>query len=149
MQKLHGMVNKYLILTITLSLILGFLYYYFLRDTVVGLSWLGVEKVITLDFKLATYFLWFPTFIHPFLFSILSWWAMGFTYPKPSILFWLVINLLAEIGQGMEQSFFDNFPLVLKHYFQYGVFDWFDMVSIFLGAFLAYVFILQFKKGLV
>jgi len=57
------------------------------------------------------------------------------------------VNLLAELGQGMESSFFDNFPTILKHYFQYGTFDWWDMLSIVLGAFFAYVFILKLKKG--
>jgi len=66
-------VRKYLTLTITLSVIVGFLYYYFLRHPVVGLSWLGIEKVETLNTSWSTYFLWFPTFIHPFIFSLLSW----------------------------------------------------------------------------
>jgi len=142
-------IKNYLILTIILSLILGFLYYYFLRSNIIGFSYLGIEKIGTLHLELNYYFLWFPTFIHPFIFSLLSWWATGFTYAKTSILFWLIINLLAEVGQGIEKSFFDNFPTILKNYFQYGTFDWFDIGSIFLGSVFAYVFILKFKKGLV
>ena len=74
---------------------------------------------------------------------------MGFNYPKTSVLFWSILNLVAEIGQGIENSFFEGFPSILKNYFQYGVFDWWDMLSIVLGAIFAYVFILKFKKGLV
>jgi len=74
---------------------------------------------------------------------------MDFNYPKTSVLFWMIINLVAEIGQGVENSFFDGFPSILKHYFQYGVFDWFDMISIIFGAVFAYGFILKFKRELV
>ena len=141
--------NKLMIVIVILSLTLGFLYYYLLRSNIIGFSWLGVEKIVTLKFEWADYFLWFPTFIHTFLFSLLSWWAMGFNYPKASISFWTTINLIAEIGQAIDKSFFDSFPTILKHYFQYGTFDWWDIFSIVLGAVFAYVFILKFKKGLV
>jgi len=55
----------------------------------------------------------------------------------------------AELAQGMENSFFDNFPTILKHYFQYGMFNYWDILSIVLGAFFAYIVILKLKKGLV
>lgn len=139
--------SKLLLVTLILSLILGFLYYYFLRSSIVGFSYLGIEQIGILNLKFNSYFLWFPTFIHPFIFSLLSWWAMGLNYPKTSIFFWTIINLIAEVGQGMEKSFFDNFPSILKNYFQSGTFDWWDMLSIVLGAFCAYIFILKFKKG--
>jgi len=141
--------RNYLITIISISLVLGFLYYYFLRDLIIGFSWMGIEKVGMINTSWSTYFLWFPTFIHPFIFSLLSWWATGFTYPKASVSFWLIVNLLAELGQGMENSFFNNFPTILKHYFQYGTFDYWDMLSIVLGAFFAYIVILKLKKGLV
>ena len=138
---------KILILTIFLSLGLGFLYYYFLRNIVIGLSCIGVHEVATFDVEIAKYFLWFPTFIHPFLFSLLTWWAMGFTYPKTSILFWLSLNMLAELGQSIELDFYHDSPPLIRHYFSSGVFDWFDMISIIFGAVSAYLFILKFEKG--
>ena len=140
---------NYFIFILILSLLLGFGYYYFLRSSIIGFSWIGIEKTVTLDLAWTSYFLWFPTFIHPFIFSLLSWWAIGFSYPKTMVLFWLSINLIAETGQGIEKSFFDNFPSILKNYFQYGTFDCWDMLSIALSAFFAYVFILKLKKGLV
>ena len=73
---------------------------------------------------------------------------MGFNYPKASIFFWTTINLIAEMGQGVDKSFFNSFPTILKNYFQYGTFDWWDILSIVLGALFAYVVILKFKKGL-
>ena len=138
--------KNYFILTITFLSVLGFLYYYFFRNDVIGFSWLGVHKVAQYDFYLTTYFLWLPTFIHPFLLSLLTWWAMGFSYPKTSVLFWMIINLIAEIGQGIEKSFFDKFHPILKNYFQNGVFDWVDILSIIFGAIFAYAFILKLKK---
>ena len=135
---------------ITLILLLsGFLYYYLLRKSnIVAFSWLGIEKREALNFRWNSYFLWFPTFIHTFLFSILSWWAMGFKYPKLSIVFWTTINLVAEFGQSIEKSFFENFPPILKNYFQRGIFDWWDIISILGGAFFAYIVILKLEKEL-
>jgi len=138
-----------LLIILILSLITGFLYYYFLRTNTIGFEYLGIEQIGIFNLKLNSYFLWFPTFIHPFIFSLFTWWAMGFRYSNVSIFFWLIVNLLAEIGQGIEQDFYDNFPIILKHYFKYGVFDWLDVLSIFCGAIFAYIFILNFKKGLV
>jgi len=142
--------KKYVVFVtvVLLSFVLGFLYYYFLRDNVIGFSWLGIDKGESLYLAWNNYFLWFPTFIHSFIFSLLTWWAMGFNYPKSSVLFWMTINLIAEIGQGIESNFFNRFPPILKNYFQRGTFDWWDMVSIIVGAILAYIFILKIEKEL-
>jgi len=53
---------------------------------------MGIEKVGMLNASWSTYFLWFPTFIHPFIFSLLSWWDIGINYPKASVSFWLKLN---------------------------------------------------------
>jgi hypothetical protein len=71
---------------------------------------------------------------------------MEFQYPKASVLFWMIINLVVEIGQGVDESYFNALPSFIKHYFQHGVFDWYDILSILIGAFLAYGLISKLKQ---
>ena len=128
------------------SLLFGFFYYYFFRDTVLGFYWVGIEKNFISDIWFSQYFLWFPTFIHPFLFSLLSWWGIGYKYPKTLLLFWCTANVLFEIGQGVNPTLYEEFPKILINYFYYGVFDWFDVLSIFLGTLVAYITIRFLSK---
>jgi len=139
--------KRYFVLIVSLFLLLGFSYYYFFRTQVVGLLWINIENINEpISFVFLSYLNWFPTFIHPFLFSLLSWWAMGFKYPKSSIGFWLVINLIFEMGQSIQVDKYDFLPTILQKYFINGTFDWWDMFSIILGAVSAYIFIIKFKR---
>ena len=111
-----------------------------------GLEWIGIENSLILDNTFQAYILWFPTFIHTFLFSILSWWAMNFTFPKTSIFIWFTINIIAEISQSLNSDILKFLPHTLQNYCALGSFDWWDIGSIFLGSILALLLIRFLNK---
>ena len=71
-------------------------------------------------------------------------------------LFWFTVNVIFELGQKFDswvvQSIPDWFSEIFildttKNYFLHGHFDYLDLLSIALGALVAYIFLLKTKKG--
>lgn len=77
----------------------GLCYYYFFRETTVLANWLGIESNQFLH-SYAHYFNWFPSFVHPFFFSYITWIILEKKYENIIILFWCSANLLFEFLQA-------------------------------------------------
>lgn len=143
-------------------LFLGVLFYYFFRGTehTYFLKFLGTNHYYR-DFGpgfLARVANSLPTFIHVFAFSLMTGslatsQKRGYAFV---CLFWFTVNVLFELGQKFDSWivqfipdwFSEIFILdTIKKYFLNGHFDYFDLLSIALGALGAYVFLLKTKKG--
>lgn len=95
-----------------------------------------------------------PTFIHVFAFSLLTAGLMANSQKgyAAACLFWFGINVLFEFGQKYDSwviqfvpGWFSNFIFLenSKSYFLKGLFDYFDLLSITLGALVAYLVLLK------
>lgn len=102
-----------------------------------------------------------PTFLHVMAFGLIT---SGFLASErrgafAACMAWLLVNVVFELGQhgainsvisGWLPSWFANVPVleVTAEYFSRGTFDWLDLLSMGLGALLAYrlCLILQKKK---
>ncbi len=136
-----------LLLLIVIPLLIGILYYYFLREPIVVFSWIG-ETNFYIPSEITQYFDFLPTFVHVFSFSLLTWWALDKEYEKTSIFIWVVINFVFEIGQALPQKYLLYFPEIIKSYCINGTFDYGDMISIFVAGGLAYWVMKRLKNPL-
>ena len=126
-----------LLLLVILPLGIGILYYYFLREPIVVFSWLGSTNFY-IPSSITQYLDFLPTFVHVFSFSLLTWWALDKSYEKTSVLIWVIINLVFEIGQALPHKYLIYFPDIIKSYCINGTFAYDDMISIFVAGGLAY-----------
>jgi hypothetical protein len=139
----------------------GALFYYFFRSAehTYFLKFLGNSHHLK-DFLpplLAIFENSLPTFIH----------VVGFTLMTASIiakqkrgyaavcLAWFAIDVLFEIGQGIDKmiiqiipNWFSNFLFLenTRNYFLQGRFDYFDLLSIVLGSIIAYNVLIKTKE---
>ena len=126
-----------LLLLIIVPLGIGILYYYFLREPIIVFSWLKSDNFY-IPSSITQYFDFLPTFVHVFSFSLLTWWALDKSYEKTSVLIWVVINLVFEIGQALDHKYLIYFPDIIQKYCINGTFAYDDIVSIFVAGGLAY-----------
>jgi len=138
-------------------LFLGILYYYLFRPAehtyFIQLFSINPHLKKTPSLLFFTLGQSLPTFIHVFAFSLLTaglianrkkeYWGI--------CLFWFGVNVLFELGQKFHSNFIQFIPdwfsdIVFlentKSYFLQGRFDYLDIFSIALGAFVAYVFLI-------
>lgn len=114
-------------------LILGIVFYYFFRDPTIFAQLLGIENH-NIYSSYTIYFNSFPSFVHVFSFSIFTWLALGKSHGNSSILFWMVLNMLMEIGQLVSTPTFPWLPQFVEQYFIQGTYSNWDMLAILLGA---------------
>ncbi len=129
-----------LLLLIVVPLGIGILYYYFLREPIVVFSWLESDNFY-IPSSITQYFDFLPTFVHVFSFSLLTWWAFGNSHEILSIMMWVFINLIFEIGQALPSKYLIYFPDIIKSYCINGTFAYDDIISIFVAGGLAYLVI--------
>ena len=95
-----------------------------------------------------------PSLVHVCAFILLTYACLPFTRSNAVkvCIFWLVLELLFEVGQLASVSqwiasvlpvWFNHFPLLdnFANYFLAGVFDWRDVTSILIGTMLAFFII--------
>ena len=103
---------------------------------------------------------WLPTFLHPFSFILLT--AGIITFRRRNYiticLFWFAVNVLFELAQKYKTfstaiipEWFSGIPYLenSQDYFQNGVFDYFDLIAIALGAIAAYFILLFTERPLI
>jgi len=124
--------------------LLGIFYYWSVRDSTIVSEYLGINhytKELTL-FRID----WFPNFVHQFSFTIFTWLALERTLLLFSLLFWLVLNILFELGQALPNGYTDYFPNFLANYFKNGTYSHGDMLALVVASFLAYVVMIKYQK---
>ena len=146
-------VNKLQIMIGMAALSIGLMVYLYDRhpDSVLILQMIG----ITTAFREASHLFGpingqLPAFIHVFAFALLTTGLIGCRSRGALLvcLFWLVVNVLFELGQGIENHFvrdhsgafnsiFDSG--VLGNYFRFGTFDPLDLVAMTFGAVAAFI----------
>ena len=126
-----------LLIFAVIFLLIGMLYYLLFRDSIFASQWLGVEKYhqhlsfISID--------WFPSFVHQFSFSILTWIALGRRYKTFSILLWLSVNIAFEMAQALPEKYYIVLPKTIMDYCKNGTFAYDDIIALVLASLLAYI----------
>ncbi|MCF6172797.1 MAG: hypothetical protein L3J44_03325 [Campylobacteraceae bacterium] len=113
---------------------IGILFYYFFREPTIVEQWLNIEDIHIYSHYIH-YFNSFPSFVHVFFFSILTWLVLEKSYENISILFWLVLNLLLEIGQMLVDK------NATQSYIFQGTYSHWDIIFILIGALAAKIYI--------
>lgn len=92
-----------------------------------------------------------PDMIHPLSFILLTCGFLNLKRFKSYLLItstWFAINIIFEIGQKYHYNinyYFNDFTIlnhsikILNKYFEYGVFDWYDIVAFSIGSIVAIV----------
>ncbi|HIP37134.1 MAG TPA: hypothetical protein EYG85_09805 [Crocinitomix sp.] len=121
----------------------GILYYLLFREPTLLTTSIGIRS-----FSLGVNPLlgWFPSFVHQLSFILLSWLAVDRQYPWQILFTWLTINIVFEIGQGLDQVYFINFPHVLQLYFQRGTYSHSDILAICIATVVAYIIMNKYTK---
>lgn len=101
-----------------------------------------------------------PSFLHVCSFSLLTCALLPSQSRKRYLkagIFWIAINTIFEVGQLITPSTFLNVPVYFSEnrafmhilrYFQYGTFDFLDIIFSILGGLIAYyIQIITFKGG--
>ncbi len=122
---------------------IGVIYYYFLRDSTIVALWLGIDDNHTFN-KYTLYFNSLPSFVHVFSFSIFTWLVLEKHYANTSILFWVTLNVIFEIGQMINIYYLTWLPKLLQQYFQRGTYDLGDIIAIIVGGICAKI-VIDFK----
>ncbi|PWQ93409.1 hypothetical protein [Leucothrix arctica] len=138
------MKNSTLLLLITVPLLLTALFYLWFREGTVVYQALGLSSQ-QLHFFDNNFINSLPSFAHVYSLSLLSWWANGKKYGLFSIILWVIINIIFELGQLINHDQASYFPPLLADYFANGHFSVFDVIAILFGALAAYITINKFK----
>ena len=153
-------VNKLQLFTGLSILVMGFLFYYFFRnaESTYFIQFFRLTQPIKETPHLLQRFGYsLPTFIHVFAFSLLTAGIMENSKKGYATicLLWFGINVFFELGQKFDRWVIQFIPdwfsdIVLlentKNYFLNGCFDYLDLLSITLGALLAYIFLITTQK---
>ena len=130
---------------IIIPLIITALYYYYFREGNIFYTWLGIADHF--NEKLAHPVInALPSFVHVYSFSLLTWLSFGKNRALTAIILWFLINLFFEVGQGLDVSYLNGLPSILKNYFTYGVFSWMDIIATLVASILAYLTIIFYHK---
>jgi len=129
--------------TTVFTLLLGIAYYWFTRPqgSTVFLSLLpSLPQKQDLSF-FAQWLGWFPSFIHVFAFSILTYLALGRRHRLFACILWSAINILFELGQALPAGLVLLLPdfFNIRIYFANGVFDPLDLAACVIGAWVAWM----------
>ncbi len=115
------------------ALLLGLLYYLFMRENTLFLGWLGIRGEViwhtSSDLLSAL-----PTFLHVLAFSLLTWVLLNLEYPLFSTLVWVGINLLFELLQLLPAKEAGVLPPFLYRYAVNGTFSGLDVAAIFFAS---------------
>jgi len=143
MKKSHSVNINIFIFTLSLFT-LGIFYYWLVRDNTLLSEYLGVthysKELILFNID------WFPSFVHQFSFIIFTWLALERTHLWFSLLFWMILNSLFELGQSLSSEYIDVFPNILANYFKQGTYSHGDMLAIVVASFLAYFLMIKYQK---
>lgn len=149
-------INWCLLIIGLITAILGIIMYLIFRpiDSVQFFSWLGVvsSNETSPNQSLRPLFLSTPSFIHVFSFSLITTSLLNHKKIMTSVkvvFFWLLINLLAEIGQlasrlELQQCFEEGNSFY--NYFCHGTFDSNDVIFSATGGIAAFVICLYFSR---
>lgn len=88
-----------------------------------------------------------PSFAHVYSLSLISWWVNGQKNGLFSILLWVIINVVFELGQRLNHDQVSHFPTLIADYFASGHFSGFDIAAIFAGGLAAYLTISKIKEA--
>lgn len=139
--------KKYLLpILIVLPLLLTALFYLWFRQGTVVYQALGLDSQ-QLHFFNSEVINALPSFVHVYSLSLITWWVNGKKYGLFSILLWVIINLVFELGQLLNHDQASHFPTLLADYFANGQFSGFDIAAIFAGALAAYLTISKIKEA--
>jgi general stress protein CsbA len=141
-------------------LILGALYYFFFRTAEHTYFLRFFENTPQLKHILPPLLValgnGLPTFIHVFAFTLMTAGFFASSEKGYAIVcfFWFTIDVLFELGQGLDQrmiqvipDWFSDFWLLenTKNYFSHGRFDYLDLLSIAVGSTAAYMLLIKTK----
>lgn len=134
----------------SVALVLAAIIYIVMRPTPILLQAIGFQSQYR--FQAPTYLRWLfgslPTMLHVYSFSIISFLLLKKKTKQAvaaTTAFWVVVNLLFEIGQASGFKKFwmeyrENYIVgPLAGYFLYGTFDWNDLAFSLLGGVVSYL----------
>ena len=125
---------------------LGFLYYYLLRNPTIVQEALGFGS-LAIVWEYSKYLNWFPSFAHQFSFSIFTWILLGRTRRYFSILSWMIINISAELIQGIPSEIAKSISSSLEFYVSRSTFAIEDIVAILVASIAAWIITgIQYKN---
>ena len=139
------MKNTSLLFIVTIPLLLTALFYLWFREGTVFYHALGMSSH-QIHFFESNIINSLPSFAHVYSFSLISWWARGKKHGLSSVLLWVIINLVFELGQLLNHDQVSYLPPLLADYFSRGYFSLFDVGAAFAGALAAYLTIRKFKE---
>ncbi len=116
----------------------GILFYYLFREQTIVQAWLEMEDR-HLYWRYVRYVNWFPSFAHVFSFSLFTWLMLEKKYLGFSILFWIGMNGIVEMGQSLDPYWLSSFPRWLQLYFLHGTYSHYDMLAIIGGGLMAFL----------
>ena len=139
--------KKYLLpILIVLPLLLTAMFYLWFRQGTVVYQALGLDSQ-QLHFFNNEVINALPSFAHVYSLSLITWWVNGKKYGLFSILLWVIINIVFELGQLLNHDQASHLPTLLADYFANGQFSGFDIAAIFAGALAAYLTISKIKEA--
>lgn len=139
MKTAHAPLSSKALYTIAfVSLLGGVGFYYFFRAPVAAYGWFGLEGMRLFGSDSAVLGA-LPEFVHVFSFSLLTFLILDRSYPLWSTLFWVAINLIAELAQLLPKASVENLPQILQRYIVNGTFSIADIAAILWGGILAYI----------
>ena len=119
-------------------LMCGIFYYYLFRPPVLVSEWIGLADAHdTPSFR--RYLDWFPSFVHVFSFSLLTWLALEKRYAFFSVMLWVGINLFFEIAQMLPSAYAKNLPGILYVYVLRGTFSISDILAVCMAGGFSYL----------
>ena len=135
--------DKQLIFVTTSMFLIGVAYYWLFRNHILASDLLGIKLLsLKVPFKID----WLPSFIHQYVFIILTWYALNKKHKWLAIFIWLIINISFEILQALPLKYIYFLPKVLIDYSQYGTYSKLDMLAIFVATIFAYLTINHHDK---
>lgn len=139
--------RKYLLpVLILMPLVLTALFYLWFREGTVVYQALGLESQQIYFFHNEVINC-LPSFAHVYSLSLVSWWVNGKRNGLFSVMLWVIINVVFELGQLLNRDQVGYFPKLLADYFANGHFSGFDMAAIFVGGVAAYFTIIKITKS--
>lgn len=139
--------RKYLLpVLILMPLVLTALFYLWFREGTVVYQALGLESQ-QIHFFHNEVINCLPSFAHVYSLSLVSWWVNGKRNGLFSVMLWVIINVVFELGQLLNRDQVGYFPKLLADYFANGHFSGFDMAAIFVGGVAAYFTIIKITKS--
>ncbi len=136
-----------------LSLFLGGCIYYFQREPVYFLDFLGVDPWINLKSEndIGLFVGSLPSFFHTFAFAMLT---AAFVYKQTNLklvsicLSWVLLNVLFELGQLSSGDVAEGTGAgLIQAYFYSGEFDIYDLLFCVFGGLAAYLALLVTRTG--